>query len=431
MRPPFYIRQLKNDLDMWIAQGLVPAENRNSILKSVGGGSSAGRLETIIAIFGAILIGAGALSFVGANWAGMTKAARLFVLFGGMWLSYGVAIWFYGQSRGLIAQAFVLLGVLLFGANIWLVAQTYNINSHYPDGTLLWAVGALAAALLVPSRAALGSALAIGAYWTYQETFEFDRLIHLPFVVFWAVCAAQSALLSWRPGIHLSALSLIFWFAISYEGLKAYLGWSNAEVLTVYVFVPLVVWSASQIRESGPNAVLITVGHYAFFVFLVAFAGLHLADGPQGSTPSWFVFAVVSSVLSLAAVALSMQRKGATALDLAGTAFAAITTLSYVLLVKTSDDQYDIPYTITTLIVILWSLSRGARLDDRFVVNWSVVAFGLWVLYAYFKLFGGLMDQAVFFTGGGVLLIVLALGLETVRRRLMSNDKPVVAGEAK
>ena len=435
MRPPFYLRQLKNDLDMWIAQGLVPADNRESILKSVGGGSSAGRLETIIAIFGAILIGAGALSFVGANWAAMTKAARLFVLFGGMWLSYAVAIWFYGQSRGLIAQAFVLLGVLLFGANIWFVAQTYNINSHYPDGTLLWGVGALTAALLVPSRAALASALAIGVYWTYQETFEFQRMIHLPFLAFWAVCAAQSALLSWRPGIHLSALSLIFWLAISYQGLRTFLGWSDAEVLTVYVFVPLMIWSASQIRESGPNAIQMTVGHYAFFVFLAAFAGLHLADGAQaGAASTWLGFAIVASVLSLGAVALSMQRKGSTGLDLAGTGFAAIATLSYVLLVKTSDDQYDIPYTITTLIVILWSLSRGARLDDRFVVNWSVVAFGLWVLYTYFKLFGGLMDQAVFFTFGGVLLIALALGLEPFRRRLVAKDKPsapVVTGEPK
>ena len=84
--------------------------------------------------------------------------------------------------------------------------------------------------------------------------------------------------------------------------------------------------------------------------------------------------------------------------------------------------------------MILWSLSRGARLDDRFVVNWSVVAFGLWVLYTYFKLFGGLMDQAVFFTVGGVLLIVLALGLEPIRQRLVAKDKPsapVVTGEQK
>ena len=140
MRPPFYISQLKRDLEMWIKQGLVPAENRDKILESVSNGSSVSGLETIIAVFGAILIGAGALSFVGANWAEMSKGARLIVLFGSMWLAYAAAIWFYGVARGLIAQAFVLLGVLLFGTNIWFIAQTYNINSHFPDGTLLWHV---------------------------------------------------------------------------------------------------------------------------------------------------------------------------------------------------------------------------------------------------------------------------------------------------
>lgn len=426
MRPPFYISQLKRDLEMWIKQGLVPAENRDKILESVGTGSSAGRLETIIAVFGAILIGAGALSFVGANWAEMSKLSRLVVLFGGMWLAYAAAIWFSAAERGIIGQAFVLLGVLLFGANIWLIAQTYNINSHYPNGTLLWAVGALAAALFVPSRAALGASLAIGSFWTWQETMEIgDSPIHLPFLFFWAICAANATYMNWRPGIHLSALSLIMWLVISHESIETLLGWSEAEIASIYVFLPLLVWSVSQIREPGPNGLALMVGHYAFFTFLVAFSVVHLFNGRmEGATQSWFAFAIVSTLLCLAAVTVSMQRKGATALDLLGTGFAALVTVYYVSQARVSSDQLELPYLTCTLIVILWSLSRGARMDDRFVVNWSVAAFGIWVLYTYFSLFAGLMDQAVFFTVGGVLLIVLALALEPLRRSLVAKNNP-------
>lgn len=429
MRPPFYISQLKRDLEMWIKQGLVPAENRDKILESVSNGSSVSGLETIIAVFGAILIGAGALSFVGANWAEMSKGARLIVLFGSMWLAYAAAIWFYGVARGLIAQAFVLLGVLLFGTNIWFIAQTYNINSHFPDGTLLWGVGALVAAVFVPSRASLATALAIGSYWTWQETIDFDRLIHLPFIAYWAVCAAMATVLAWRPGIHLSALSLLFWLAISFEGIQSVLHWSDAEVISIYVFVPLLVWSITQIREPGPNGISMMVGHYAFFSFLVAFAVVHFTSGViTGSTPTWLGFAVVCTILSLGAVVMSMQRKGANVTDLAGTAFAALATMSYVIVVREDGNQYDVPYLTSTLIVILWSLSRGARLDDRFVINWSVVAFGLWVLYTYFTLFSALMDQAVFFTVGGVLLIVLALALEPLRRSLVAQSNADAKG---
>lgn len=422
MRPPFYVRQLKIDLDAWIAKGLVPEESRDEILASVGAGRAGSRLEVILAVFGVILVGLGALSFVGANWAAMTKLTRLVVLFGSMWAAYGLAIWFNQRGQEFLGQAFVLLGVLLFGSNIWFIAQTYNINAHYPDGTLLWGVGALAAAILVPSRAALATALAIGAYWTWQETMEFERPIHLAFLAYWAMSAALAWYLNWRPGIHLSALALIFWFVINFSGLQKMLGWSDAEILTLYILLPLAIWSACQIFEAGPNALTMTIGHYAFFFFLGAFAVLHLPDtGAKGPTSSWLGFAVVMSAIALASVVASLRRKGSTYVDVLGTLFACLVTIAYVMTVGKGEDRFDVIYLVCTLIVILWSISRGARMDDRFVINLSTVAFGLWVLYTYFELFSGLMDQAVFFTVGGILLIALAIGLERFRRSLVAG----------
>jgi uncharacterized membrane protein len=422
MRPPFYVTQLKRDLDMWIAQGLVPAENRERILATIAVPTTRGRLESILAIFGAILIGAGALSFVGANWADMSKGARLVVLFGSMWLAYAAAIWALQANRKFIGEALLLLGVLLFGANIWFVAQTYNINSHYPDGSLLWALGALVTALLAPSRAALVAALAIGSLWTVQESTDFDGPLHVQFILFWSVCAAQAAFIQWRPGIHLSALSLILWFVVSNDSLQDLLLWSDAEIASIYVFLPLLVWSVTQIREPGPNGITLMVGHYAFFTFIAAFSVVHLFDGHTvGSSLSWIFFAAVASILTLGAVMLPLQRKGASAMDIAGTFFAIAATIYYVTQTRGEASDTEVPYLICSLVVILWSLSRGARLDDRFVINWSIVAFGGWVLYTYFELFSALMDQAVFFTVGGILLILLALGLEPLRRRLIAS----------
>ena len=422
MRPPFYVTQLKRDLDMWISQGLVPAENRERILATIDVPTIRGRLESILAIFGAILIAAGALSFVGANWAEMSKGARLVVLFGSMWLAYAAAIWAWQSARDLVGEGLLLLGVLLFGANIWFVAQTYNINSHYPDGTMLWALGALVTALLAPSRAALAAALAIGSLWTAQESTNFDGPLHVQFILFWAVCAAQAASISWRPGIHLAALSLILWFVLSNDSLQHLLLWSDAEIASIYVFLPLLIWSVTQVRTPGPNGVAMMVGHYAFFTFLAAFSVVHLFEGHAvGTSLSWIFFAAIAALLTLGAVMLPIQRKDASGIDIAGTLFAIAATIYYVTQTRGTANDTEVPYLICSLIVILWSLSRGARLDDRFVINWSIVAFGLWVLYTYFELFSALMDQAVFFTIGGVLLILLALGLEPLRRRLVAG----------
>ena len=40
----------------------------------------------------------------------------------------------------------VSLGTMFFGAGIWLIAQVYHIDEHYPNGFLLWGLGALAMA---------------------------------------------------------------------------------------------------------------------------------------------------------------------------------------------------------------------------------------------------------------------------------------------
>ena len=205
MRPPFYVRQLRRDLEDWISKGLVPATSRDAILASVGAGART-RLDLIFAVFGVILVGAGAMSFVAANWQDMGKLTRLVVLFGSMWAAYAIAIYFLGRARDVVGQAFVLLGVLMFGANIMLVAQTYNINAHFPDGTMLWCLGALAAAALTPSRAALAATLVLACVWTWQEFQYFDVVLHIPFLFVWAACAALAFVFAWRPGVHLTIL---------------------------------------------------------------------------------------------------------------------------------------------------------------------------------------------------------------------------------
>jgi uncharacterized membrane protein len=429
MRPPFYLRQLKRDLDTWIAKGLVPADSRDAILASVGGTTRS--LDVIFAVLGVILIGAGAMSFVAANWASMGKLERLIVLFGSMWAAYALAMYFMSTARGAIGQAFVLLGTILFGVNIWYVAQTYNISAHYPDGTLMWGLGAMAAALLVPSRAALALAIGLGGLWTWQETQYFDHILHLPFLLYWAVGAAAAGFLNWRPGIHLSALGLIFWFLVNYEGLRAVLGWGPTEIATLYILIPLAIWSTAQFFDRDATGLGLAVGHYAFFMFLGVYSLLHFTNNDSHPiTTSWMFFSTIMSAVAIGAVMLGIARKLFTGVDLAGTAFACVTTIAYVLMVNTRENELKVPFLAATLLVILWSISRGARNDDRFVINLSIVAFGLWLLYVYFDLFAGLMDQAVFLTLGGILLILISLTLEGVRRRLIAGTKPSTEGAA-
>jgi uncharacterized membrane protein len=312
-----------------------------------------------------------------------------------------------------------------------LIAQTYNINAHFPDGVMLWALGALAAAVIAPSRAALAAALVLGSVWTWQEYEYFDVVLHIPFLFFWAACAALALVFAWRPGVHLTIIAFLFWFVLNTQGFTHLLDWGDIETTTIYVFTPLAIWALMQLFEARGNAFSITGAHYAFFVFLFAYGMMHFGDnGYKAPDSGWLIFAVTTSLIAFAAGIVGIARKAINIVDLLGIAFACMTAIAYVFLVHKDEHSLDVPYIAFTLIIILWSLQRGVRTDDRFVINLSMVFFGLWVLYVYFVLFDGLMDRAVFFTVGGLLLILVGLGLEGIRRRLVATTPPPASAGA-
>ncbi|MBI3678764.1 MAG: DUF2157 domain-containing protein [Proteobacteria bacterium] len=433
MRPPFYLRQLKRDLETWIDAGLVQKDSRDAILASVGAGGRTIGFAGVLAIFGVILLGGGAMSFVAANWADMAKPARLAVLFGSLWSAYGIAAWFAARRQPAFAQAFVLLGLILFGVNIWYVAQTYNIAAHYPDGTLMWGLGALAAAVVVPSRPALAFAIALGCLWTWQETTFFgeNAQLHLAFLPYWGACTAVAVVMNWRPAIHLSALALIVWLSINFANVGHLLGWGPAEVLSLYITVPLLGWLLSQLAGRDSNGLALTTGHYAFFFFLAAYGLLHTTT-MEGHPPSfaWLGFAVIVTAAAIGAAIVTAGRGSYAVIDALAVAFVCGTAFAYIFLVGNESSHLQVPHLACTLVVIVWSIGRGVRLEDRFVINLSIVAFGIWFLYSYFELFSGLMDQALFLSVGGVLLIALGVGLETARRRLIGGRETLSEGAA-
>ncbi len=68
----YYTARLKRDLERWVGMGLIPPESRQAILADVATRTSrhslAARFALVAGILGAVLLSAGVLLFVGANW---------------------------------------------------------------------------------------------------------------------------------------------------------------------------------------------------------------------------------------------------------------------------------------------------------------------------------------------------------------------------
>jgi uncharacterized membrane protein len=68
-----------------------------------------------------------------------------------------------------IAEFLHLIGTMLFGAGIMLIAQIYHIDEHFPNGILLWSLGALAMAYVLDSTPQLLLCAALFVVWQVIE----------------------------------------------------------------------------------------------------------------------------------------------------------------------------------------------------------------------------------------------------------------------
>ena len=106
----------------------------------------------VVVLIGALLIGAGIFSFIASNWDGMSDMIKVSLIIGSMLMVY-LSGWFLKQkqSNSKISEALFLLGAIIYGGGLFLVAQIFNISASWPDGFIIWMIGVIAMAFAVNS----------------------------------------------------------------------------------------------------------------------------------------------------------------------------------------------------------------------------------------------------------------------------------------
>lgn len=145
----------------------------------------------ILITFGAILIGVGIFAFIASNWPELTKTTKVAILIIGMLITYAVG-WYLREKANhqKIGDAFILLGTIFFGANLYLIAQIFNIRVDWREGMLIWLIVALAVGITTENRSnyygsILIALVAIGSYTedlftAFDPESAFDTLRHMP-----------------------------------------------------------------------------------------------------------------------------------------------------------------------------------------------------------------------------------------------------------
>lgn len=467
MNNKHFYRKLQEKLPYWQAQGWLNKVSAQNILDdtlhdakhsehgisetdlsekelNTGLTDKSHKLSLILGVMGVMLLSAGAISFFAANWQGMSKLFKLSLLFASMTGAYLAAAWaLSGQRYPALGQSLLLLGVLLFGNNIMLIAQIYHIDSHYPNAILLWLTGALMTSIIMRSETVLVAAAVLALLWSGVEIFDF-RQIHWPWLIFWSISVFITIRQKFLLATHVIILSLFFWLLFSFNNFARYA--FEGCIVQIYLLFGLVIYMLAQTIKSRQYGCyfLESLSRYSLvfsliFLYVLSFPGLDLysslshTSASESSTAqlSWLLInlALMMLVMILCLVHIKQIKKPVALYKWLGILWLFIlfsTLLFNIYWYQNSLFQEKENFTVIIVNLLLFLLVIGLIISGLtehkiFYVNTAFVIFTITLISRYFDTFWSLLDRSLFFIIGGLLLIIGGFWLEKKRRQLSSR----------
>lgn len=382
---------------------------------------------------GAVVAGLGIILVFAHNWHAIPKFGKLGLVLGTLLAAHsgGLAVWQTDGWRRQLGEALCLLGTMAFGAGIWLVAQIYNIDEHFPTGFLMWGLGALAMAWALRSVPQGIAATMLLSIWGGFERFDFRAPVE------WSVLLVVVGLvpLAWRLR---SGLLTAFVLAALYLLLlcnESFVVGSNGVWLTAYAVSVLLISVGMLLHDdSGRSAqrkviTFFGVSSFAFCSYLRSFSALdrwafETTRGAAGSSSIAMAYHWLPFVLAMALWGFLLLRllRGARGLVSLGDwiypvalvysqffANAAYGQASYVPGVRVGlhflgySDRF-IVFNLTCIALATAWMVRGCRSGHLRPTLLGSLFFALVVLGRYFDLPGTLATRGmIFIVLGGVL----------------------------
>jgi uncharacterized membrane protein len=373
--------------------------------------------------FGGILLATGVLLFVAAHWDGMSPAARFsLVLLLVAAFHAGAAV---SSTRSpLFATALHAVGTVCFGAGIFLAAQIFNLEEHWPLGCLLWAAGAWLGVLLLRDWPEFALSAVLTPIWLASErlvaierSWEQDAVLAQGvFLLAFVYLTAHERSNTNAPR---RALSLIGAFALL--PCTAYL---FAAVPDSYYYNPdysrpTPSLLASAVALALPVAVGFVLRGRKGFIYVPAALWvffIRFFDNDQYGELGLLFWCVIGAALSTVAGSRDQRR----VVERAGLIGLFAATLG---LLWWADEYKGLPIYPVCLLLALVVAGLGVRFVKKDAINLSVVMFGTTVLFFYSSTVMDKLGRSASLIGLGVLFLAGGFALERTRRRLLSRTK--------
>ena len=414
-------------VDDWLQRGLLDRETANALSDDIARQSPSRSFSSMILLLGAICLAFGIMTFVAANWDGMANLTRVGVLIGGLWTSWLASIYFKTIDLNWPAEVFVLLACAIFGASIMLISQIYHIQGEPKDGTWLWAMGTIGAALISRSVPALALGAILITIWAFMDISLFHNVprVEYMYLVYWMICAVGAWWFSSRFVTHVLAIGLGAWWLVSsvqefshilrhaYSAEFAILLFTIA-ICSAFILLTLVLASHKKRNwfKGFEPTMLAYLSTFLFMMLIIWDSSLDAITEREQSIilQGYFVklatmdfVALGGSILVLISSAI-MAYRGSYPFkyDIIVSAIFAIVGISIFFTYL-----FTLPFVSETyfLAMSIWIIRMGMRLELRSVSILGFVAFGGVLLIIYFKTVGTLLDTSLFYLFAGAMLM--------------------------
>ncbi|MCU0707578.1 MAG: DUF2157 domain-containing protein [Pirellula sp.] len=161
---------LVSELQDWQSRGMLSVDQATPILDLYESSTEIDdrkRSKGVLTLVGisALLVGLGVLLLVAYNWEAMPDPLKLLIIFAVTFGTHALGFYFrFRHQSKLLPEVFFFLGCFFYGAGIYLVAQIFNLNVHFPAGFWWWSLGVLPFAICMETpllHALLATLLAI------------------------------------------------------------------------------------------------------------------------------------------------------------------------------------------------------------------------------------------------------------------------------
>ena len=402
-----FLARLVTEAQGWQSQGIITPEQARSIISSYGVPPEIaasrrvhGRVVTILAILGSVLVGLGVILFFAANWDAIPKTAKLALIMIGIPAAYATGYWLkYHRGYERVGTAVLLLAAIIYGAGIHLVAQAYNFPVNDPNLLAFWFLGVIPLAYLTRSPSILVLAI----------------------------------------GLFLSAVGFRFqdWLNGSGEGIAI-------TAFALYLVLGLMIYGLGKLQEqydlTRPGArAFELLGLLTIFgsIYLLGFRGWfdssdYKANGldVEVSTGLWVLFyvAVVVAAVGFVTTGYLQFRRRLPLMTLPYEGAAALLFLAAAILVANlkvgGGVFYPILFNALLFPGVIGLMFVGYFRGREAFITITLILFSLGVISRYFELSWDLLDRSVIFIVAGIILLAGGFILERARRKVFERMGP-------